>query len=118
MKGLEIFLKIPPIIYCDNISAIALASNPVYHARTKHIKVDYHLLREKVLRGDIQVCFVSFVDQLVNVFTKGLSSLRFTLLKNKLHVTDWSFNLRGTVEQPNHTMTVAHLAHQNSNHDR
>ena len=46
MKDLGIYLTTPPIIYCDNISAIALASNPVYHARTKHIEVDYHFIRE------------------------------------------------------------------------
>ena len=73
MKDLGIYLKIPSTIYCGNISAIALASNPVYHACTKHIKVDYHFIREKVLQGDIHVCFVSFVDQLADVFTKGLS---------------------------------------------
>ena len=55
MKDLGIYLKIPPIIYYDNISAIALASNPVYHARTKHIEVDYYFIKEKVLRENIQV---------------------------------------------------------------
>lgn len=115
MKDLIIFLKIPPIIYCENISAIALASNPVYHARTKHIEVDYHFTREKVVRGDIQICFVNSIDQLADVFTKGLSSAQFTLLKNKLHATDWPLSLRGAVSQTNH---MAHLAYQTFNHDR
>ncbi len=39
----------PIVIYCDNISSILLANNPVYHARTKHIEVHYHFIREKVL---------------------------------------------------------------------
>jgi len=37
------------VIYCDNISSILLAYNLVYHARTKHIDVHYHFIREKVL---------------------------------------------------------------------
>jgi hypothetical protein len=37
------------VIYCDNISSILLANNPVYYARTKHIEVHYHFIREKVL---------------------------------------------------------------------
>jgi hypothetical protein len=37
------------VIYCDNISSVLLANNPVYHARTKHIEVHYHFIREKVL---------------------------------------------------------------------
>lgn len=97
MRGLGLFLKHPPIVYCDNISAISLAPNPVFHARTKQVEVDYHFIREKVVRGDLQVRFVSSIDQLANIFTKGLSSARFMLLKNKLHVTDTPFRLRGDV---------------------
>ncbi len=37
------------VIYCDNISSILLANNPVYHAKTKHIEVHCHFIREKVL---------------------------------------------------------------------
>jgi hypothetical protein len=37
------------VIYCDNISNILFANNPVYHARTKHIEVHYHFIREKIL---------------------------------------------------------------------
>jgi len=37
------------VMYCDNMSSIELASNPVFHARTKHIEVHYHFVREKVL---------------------------------------------------------------------
>ncbi|KAF5475788.1 hypothetical protein F2P56_007558, partial [Juglans regia] len=47
-KELNIVLAKCPLIRCDNIGAIALASNPVFHARTKHIEVDYHFVREKV----------------------------------------------------------------------
>lgn len=54
LKDLHIFLLVCPKLCCDNISAIALASNPVVHMRTKHIEVDYHFIREKVLRKDIE----------------------------------------------------------------
>ena len=39
VRDLGISLKIPPIIYCDNINAIALPSNPIFHAHTKHIDI-------------------------------------------------------------------------------
>ena len=74
---LGIFLSTPPLLWCDNISVLAIASNPVFHARTKHIEVDYHFVREKVLWKDLMVKFISSNDQLANIFTKGLPSSRF-----------------------------------------
>ncbi len=62
LKDLGIFLQSPPIIWCDNLSALALASNPVFHARTKHVEVDYHFIREKVTNRDIQLCHISTND--------------------------------------------------------
>jgi hypothetical protein len=50
---LRVPISSPPILWCDNLGAISLASNPVYHARTKHIEVDYHFIREKVVSKDI-----------------------------------------------------------------
>jgi hypothetical protein len=47
------------VIYCDNISNILLANNPVYHARTKHIEVHYHFIIEKVLAKEIDLIHVS-----------------------------------------------------------
>jgi hypothetical protein len=50
------------VIYCDNISSILLANNSVYHARTKHIEVHYHFIREKVLAKEIDLIHVSIED--------------------------------------------------------
>ena len=54
-KDLGIFLPTAPNLWCDNVSALAIAFNPVFHARTKHLEVDYHFVHEKVLRRDLQV---------------------------------------------------------------
>ena len=40
-------------MWCDNVSALAIASNPVFHACTKHIEVDYHFVQERVLKHDL-----------------------------------------------------------------
>uniref|UniRef100_A0A2N9ETD6 Reverse transcriptase Ty1/copia-type domain-containing protein n=1 Tax=Fagus sylvatica TaxID=28930 RepID=A0A2N9ETD6_FAGSY len=79
-----IFLNSPPIIWCDNLSAISLASNPVFHARTKHVEIDYHFVRECVIRGDLKVQYIPIEDQLADLLTKALPSPRFLLLSNKL----------------------------------
>lgn len=48
-KKHEVPLLSPPCIGCDNFGALAIASNPIFHVTTKHIKVGYHFIREKIL---------------------------------------------------------------------
>jgi hypothetical protein len=84
LRDLGIFLSNTPVLWCDNLSALALASNPVFHARTKHIEVDYHFVREKVVRRDVAVKFISTSDQLADILTKSLPSPGFTRLRDKL----------------------------------
>jgi hypothetical protein len=74
---LGVYLPTAPTIWCDNTSAIALASNPVFHSCTKHIEVDYHFVRERVVRGDLHLHFISTEDQLADLFTKPLTTQRF-----------------------------------------
>jgi hypothetical protein len=86
LKDLGIYITDPPILWCDNVYALAIASNLVFHAKTKHIEVDFHFVRERVLRKDLVVKFVSTVDQLADIFTKSLSTHRFLDLQNNLTV--------------------------------
>jgi hypothetical protein len=76
LKDLGIYLTDPPILWCDKVSALAIASNPVFHARTKHIEVDFHFVQERVLQKDLVVKFVSIVDQLADIFSKSLPTHR------------------------------------------
>jgi hypothetical protein len=97
-KEFRIYLASPPVLWCDNVSALALASNPIFHARTKHIEVDYHFVREKVLNRDIFLKFISTHDQVADLFTKGLPSAQFLALKSKLLVVPTPINLRGVLK--------------------
>ncbi|PKU73330.1 Retrovirus-related Pol polyprotein from transposon TNT 1-94 [Dendrobium catenatum] len=74
----------PTKLYCDNISAIALANNPVFHARTKHIEVDCHFIRECIKNNSINVHHISTKDQIADLFTKALPTATFHHLSNKL----------------------------------
>jgi histone deacetylase 1/2 len=77
IKDFQLYLYSPPIIWRDNIGALTLASNPVFHTRTKHVEIDYHFMREKVVNKDILVKHFSTKDQLADIFTKGLTTTRF-----------------------------------------
>jgi hypothetical protein len=93
LKEIRIYLAVPPVLWCDNIGALALATNLIFHARTKHIEVDYHFVREKVLNRDILLKFISSHDQVADLFTKGLPSAQFLALKSKLMVVSPPINL-------------------------
>uniref|UniRef100_A0A2N9IP51 Reverse transcriptase Ty1/copia-type domain-containing protein n=1 Tax=Fagus sylvatica TaxID=28930 RepID=A0A2N9IP51_FAGSY len=86
LKDLHIYLANTPILWCNNVLALAIASNPVFHARTKHIEVNFHFVRERVLRKDLVVNFVSTQDQLANIFTKSLPTTHFLELQGNLMV--------------------------------
>ncbi|TQD91353.1 hypothetical protein C1H46_023032 [Malus baccata] len=73
-----------PTIWCDNICAISLASNPVFHVRTKHVEIDYHYIRELVLANLVKVQYVCSQDQIADIHTKSLSKNRFLFLQSKL----------------------------------
>ena len=69
-----------PVIYCDNIGATQLSSNPVFHSRMKHVAIDFHFIRQRVQSGTLRVSHVSSQDQ----FTKSLPRSLFWLLKDKI----------------------------------
>ena len=85
-RELGIPLRSAPCIYVDNISAIYMAANPIFHARTRHIEIDYHFVRELVARKALHTLYVPSSHQLADIFTKGLNRDRFSLLKSKLNL--------------------------------
>jgi hypothetical protein len=60
------------IIFGDNQGAIALAKNPQFHARTKHIDIQHHFVREKQDEGLVDICYISSAEQVADGLTKAL----------------------------------------------
>ncbi|XP_020704080.1 uncharacterized protein LOC110115244 [Dendrobium catenatum] len=77
----------PVDMFCDNTSTIALANNPVIHARTKHIEIDQRFVREHIQNRVIRLLPISTIDQLADILTKPLSTPRFKLLRSKLTIS-------------------------------
>ena len=103
------------VIYCDNISSITLANNPVYHARTKHIEVHYHFVREKVLAKELDPVYVSNEEQ-VFILTKALGTKKLRKFRSLLGVLEMDLSLRGSVEISSSTLMYIlgdyHLCHR------
>ncbi|RVW91047.1 Retrovirus-related Pol polyprotein from transposon TNT 1-94 [Vitis vinifera] len=75
-------------LICDNQAALHIASNPIFHERTKHIEVDCHFIREKIASGCVATSFVNSNDQLADIFTKSLRGPRIKYICNKLGAYD------------------------------
>jgi len=75
----------------------------MFHARTKHIEVHYHFIREKVLAGEIDIIYVSTEDQVADIFTKVLGAEKHRRFRSMLGVMELELSLRGSVEMSSST---------------
>ena len=78
-----------PTIYCDNQGAIALANNPEFHSKSKHIENHYHYVREHLEENLLQIQYVKTTDMLTDGLTKALLHQKFESFLKLL-------NLQGT----------------------
>ena len=72
------------VIHEDNHGCIGLAKNPIHHARTKHIDIQHHFVRERVESGEVELKPIPTSHQLADVLTKALTKDRFNALVDKL----------------------------------
>jgi hypothetical protein len=73
LKELGIKQSSTLVLWCDNIGAKYLYANPTFHAKMKHIEVDYHFVRERVAARQLDIRFISKNDQVADAFTKSLT---------------------------------------------
>ena len=73
-------------LWCDNIGAKYLSANPVLHAQTKHIEVDYHFVRERVNKKLLEIDYVPTDDQVADGFTKALTVKKLENFEHNLNL--------------------------------
>ncbi len=80
----------------------------MFHARTKHIEVHYHFIREKVLAGEIDLIYVSTEDQVADIFNKVLGAEKHRRFRSMFGVMELELSLRGSVEMSSSTRADTH----------
>jgi hypothetical protein len=90
LRELGVKLKEKPCLWCDNLGATYLSVNPVFHARTKHIEIDFHFVRERVADNLLNIKFISSKDQVADGFTKALPARKLDEFKRNLNLVQGS----------------------------
>jgi hypothetical protein len=88
LDELSVSLKEKSCLWFDNIGAAYLSANLVFHARTKHIEIDYHFVCERVANKQLSIKFISSKDQVANGFTKALAVKDLDECKHNLNLSE------------------------------
>ncbi|CAL2267031.1 unnamed protein product [Prunus armeniaca] len=73
-------------IMCDNTSAIAMAKNPVFHQKSRHINRKFHFIQEAIQAKEIELVYCRTEEQIADILTKALPKDRFAYLRELLGV--------------------------------
>ncbi|GJU41664.1 uncharacterized mitochondrial protein-like protein [Tanacetum coccineum] len=86
LKDLDVRQSRPLVLWCDNLGVTYLTANPVFHACTKHIEVDFHSVGEKVAMGTLDVRFISYGDQITYGLMKPTTKNMLEKLRHNLNL--------------------------------
>ena len=75
-------------LWCDNKSALSIATNPVQHDRTKHVDIDRFFIKERLDDGTLKLDFVTSSEQVADCLTKGLGVKDCVLACSKMGMID------------------------------
>ncbi|GKB81810.1 ribonuclease H-like domain-containing protein, partial [Tanacetum coccineum] len=99
LKDLKIKNLLPVNLHCDSNFAIKIAANLVFHERTKHLEIDLHFLREKILKGVVKTVKVDSTNQIADIFTKGFGTLQHKGFLENLGMFDiYQVEMKGDVK--------------------
>lgn len=94
MRSLFHELQLPIVqvlaLYCDNSGAVQLSANPVLHARTKHVEIDLHFIRDHVFHNNVSVRHIPALEQPADVLTKSVVTDLIYKFRSKLNILSLS----------------------------
>ena len=108
LKGLGHDTSHATTLHSDSQGSIALAHNPEHHARTKHIDIQYHFIRQHVADKTIALHFVGTENMLADIFTKALDRVAYERGTHRLGLSE-SSSRGGVDERAETTQPVGHV---------
>ena len=102
IKDLHILHQTLALLFYDNHVAFHIATNTVFHDKTKHIKIDCHVIREKIQNDSLKTLHISSQHQLVDILIKSLHPTQFMFIGGKVGLQNvYSLSLRGLIRNWN-----------------
>ncbi|KAG8482492.1 hypothetical protein CXB51_023954 [Gossypium anomalum] len=99
LAEIRVGLEQTPVVWCDNTSTVSMSANLTHHTRVKHVEIDHHFVREKVLDGTIQVNYVPSANQVVDILTKPIPPKQFVEFRHALQVTPVNTVVRSELQK-------------------
>ncbi len=97
LKDMGYEQKALTILYEDNQGCIMLSKNPVYHARTKHIDIQHHFIREKVEQKQVELKYCPMNKMIIDILTKPIPRDQFKFLHKRIAMNSRS-SLSGSIK--------------------
>ncbi|GJX62987.1 ribonuclease H-like domain-containing protein [Tanacetum coccineum] len=88
LKDFQIEKLLPLFLHCDYNSTIKIAANLIFTERTKHLEIDLHFVKEKILEGVVKTVKVDSANQIADILTKGLDTVQHLELVKRLGMID------------------------------
>ena len=85
-RDLHVSRPKPALLFCNNQATLYIVANPIFHKHTKHIEIDYHLVRKKLQNGSLKTLHISSKHQVGDLLTKPFSSPQFLFLLSKMGI--------------------------------